>query len=238
MTGVVEIATTTDTTYSMVERGGGGYWAQVRAVGSEGIVGEWSAPRPLRVVHYVVPPDAVVARDGTIVLAPHTSVTLTDADGLEMAYATSAAASPVPLYWSPLTGTLRLPDDADQRVIHVRDPSLGQESMVMLARRSLRVSIEMTPRDPPPGSPIDVRAIAWDPTKRLDPAQEKISLEATLGLSPLLVAWTQQGATWSARLTPPPVFKPSVVRVVARDAYGAEIGRGFVEISTGFQDSR
>ena len=119
-----------------------------------------------------------------------------------------------------------------------RAVSAKRSEMACRKARSLRVSIEMTPRDPPPGSPIDVRAIAWDPTKRLDPAQEKISLEATLGLSPLLVAWTQQGATWSARLTPPPVFKPSVVRVVARDAYGAEIGRGFVEISTGFQDSR
>ena len=54
----------------------------------------------------------------------------------------------------------------------------------------------------------------------------------------MLVPWVQQGAVWSARVTPPPVYKPSVIRIVARDSYGAEIGRGFVEISSGFQDSR
>jgi hypothetical protein len=249
---VMEIATTTDTTYSLVERApdaarsqengvvprSGGYWAQVRAVGAEGIVGEWSPPRSLRVVHYTVPPDAVVAHDGSIVLAPQTSVTLNDAAGMEMAYGTTTGPSPVPLYWSPLGTSLRLPDDAAMRVIHLRDPALGQETTVTLARRSLKVDIDMTPRNPPPGAPIDVRAVAWDPTKRLDPAVEKVTLEATLDLSPMNVAWRQQGAMWTARLTPPPVFKPSVVRVVARDTFGVEIGRGFVEISTGFAGSR
>jgi len=238
MTGVMEIATTTDTTYSMVERGGGGYWAQVRAVSADGIVGEWSAPRSLRVVHYEVPPDAVVAHDGTIVLAPSTSVHLTDADGMEMAYSTTAGPSPVPLYWSPLSSTLRLPEDTNFRVIHLRDPALGQETAVMLARRSLKVDIQVSPRDPPPGATLDIRAVVWDPTKRLDPANEKVSMEATLDLRPINVPWVQQGAVWTAKLTPPQVFKPSVIRIVARDAYGSEIGRGFVEISTGFQDSR
>jgi hypothetical protein len=172
------------------------------------------------------------------VLAPNTSVHLTDADGMEMAYSTTAGPSPVPLYWSPLSSTLRLPEDASFRVIHMRDPALGQETSVMLARRSLRVDVDVTPRNPPPGAPLDIRAVAWDPTKRLDPASEKVTMEATLDLRPINVPWTQQGAVWSAHLTPPPVIKPSVIRIVARDVYGTEIGRGFVEISTGFQDAR
>jgi hypothetical protein len=254
MSGVMEIANTNDTTYSLVERAqstgaagaagaaagpgadhpvGGGYWAQVRAVGAEGIVGEWSPPRALRVVHYQVPQDAVVSRDGSIVLAPGTSLALMDADGLEMAYGTSAGPSPVPLYWSPLPGSLRLPPDVAMRVIHLRDPSLGQETTLTLARRSLKVDIDVSPRNPSPGAALDVRATAYDPTRRLDPSQEKISLETTLDLAPMAVPWRQQGATWTARITLPPVFRPTVLRVVARDAFGGEIGRGFVEISTG-----
>jgi hypothetical protein len=232
MSGVMEIATTNDTTYAMVERGGGGgYFAAVRAVGPEGIVGEWSAPRSLRVVHYTVPPNAVVARDGAIVLAPHTEVVLSDATGLQMAYATTTAPSTVPLYWSPLAPKLHLPEEEPLRVVHLRDPAVGQETSITLAHRSLRVDIDVTPRDPPPGVPIDVRAVAWDPTKRLDPNQEAVTLEATLDLAPMAIPWRQQGAIWTARLTPPPTFKPSVIRIVARDSFGAEIGRGFVEIA-------
>ena len=239
MSGVMEIATTNDTSYAMVERGGGaGYFAQVRAVGPEGIVGEWSPPRALRVVHYQIPPHAVVARDGTIVLAPNTAVTLADADGMQMAYSATAGPSAVPLFWSPVSSLLHLQDDVPMRVIHLRDPALGQETSLTLARRSLRVDIDVTPRNPSPGVPIDVRAVAWDPTKRLDPNQETVTLEASLDLSPLPVPWTQQGAIWTARLTPPPTFRPSVIRIVAKDAFGSEIGRGFVEIADATQDSR
>ncbi len=230
MSGVMEVATTTDTTYAMVERGGAGYWAQVRAVGAAGIVGDWSPPRSLRVIHYSLPEAAVVARDGTIVLPPHTGVTLADAGGLEMAYGTSAGRSPVPLFWSPVVTTLRLPEDTDARVVHLRDPALGQETSLTLARRALRVDVDMTPRDPAPGVPIDVRAVAWDPTRRLDPTQERIVLEATHDLDPIPVAWRQAGATWTARISLPATLQPTVLRVVARDAFGAEIGRGFVEI--------
>jgi hypothetical protein len=238
MTGVMEVATTADTTYAMVERGGGGYWAQVRAVGPEGIVGEWSPPRSLRVVHYAVPDGATVARDGAIVLPEHVSVKLADADGLQMAYATTAGPSPVPLYWSPVAASLRLPDEGNVRVIHLRDPALGQETSLTLCRRALRVDIDVTPHDPQPSDTIDVRAVAWDPTRRLDPSQERITLEVRRDLTAVPVAWRQAGSTWTARIPPTPTFGPTVVRVVARDSFGAEIGRGFVEIAGAAQDPR
>ena len=72
--------------------------------------------------------------------------------------------------------------------------------------------------------------MAFDPSRRLDPSQEKITLETTLDIAPLPVAWTQTGTTWTARVRLPPTGSPTVVRVVAKDASGAEIGRGFVEI--------
>jgi hypothetical protein len=137
----------------------------------------------------------------------------------------------VPLFWSPLSGPLRLPRGSDVRVMHVRDPALGQEAALVLARRALRVDVEMTPRNPRPGDFVDVRAVAWDPTGRLDPAREQVTLEATLDLDPLQVAWRQAGSTWTARLQPPRTFRPTVIRVAARDAFGLEIGRGFVEIA-------
>ncbi|HEX8795681.1 MAG TPA: hypothetical protein VF765_32245 [Polyangiaceae bacterium] len=236
MTQIIDVATTTETAYALVERaatagGTPGFWTQVRAVGPEGIVGEPATPRPLRVVHFTLPDGAVVGRDGSVVLPSNVGVQLDDTQGLELAYGSPSPRVTVPLFWSPLSGPLRLPRDSDVRVMHVRDPALGQEAALVLARRALRVDVEMTPRDPHPGDAIDVRAIAWDPTGRLDPGREQVTLEASVGLDPLPVAWKQTGSTWTARLQPPRAFRPTVIRVAARDAFGAEIGRGFVEIA-------
>lgn len=243
MTQIIDVASTSDTTFALVERaaaagGAPGFWTQVRAVGPEGIVGEPAAPRPLRVVHFALPDGAVMGRDGSVVLPSNVGVQLDDPQGLELAYGSPSPRVTVPLFWSPLSGPLRLPRDSDVRVMHVRDPSLGQEAALVLARRALRVDVEMTPRDPHPGDAIDVRAVAWDPTGRLDPAREQIALEANLDLDPLPVAWKQTGSTWTARLQPPRTFRPTVIRVVARDVFGAEIGRGFVEIAPGSSPSR
>ncbi|HTQ48737.1 MAG TPA: hypothetical protein VMI75_38530 [Polyangiaceae bacterium] len=244
MKQVIDAASTTDTTYAVVERapasgGSGGSngsnatsacWTQVRAVGPEGIVGEPAAPRPLRVVHFSLPDGAVMGRDGSVVLPSSVGVPLDDTQGLEVAYGGASPRVTVPLFWSPLSGPLRLPRDSDVRVMHVRDPALGQEAALVLARRALRVDVEMTPRNPRAGDAVDVRAVAWDPTGRLDPAREQVTLETSLDLDPLQVAWRQAGSTWTARLQPPRTFRPTVIRVAARDAFGAEIGRGFVEI--------
>ena len=234
MKQVIDVASTTDTTYAMVERasgGSGGCWTQVRAVGPEGIVGEPASPRPLRIVHFSLPDGAVMGRDGSVVLPSNVGVTLDDAQGLELAYGSPSPRVTVPLFWSPLSGPLRLPRDSDVRVMDVRDPALGQEAALVLARRALRVDVEMTPRNPGPGDFVDVRAVAWDPTGRLDPTREQVTLETTLDLDPLQVAWRQTGSIWTARLQPPRTFRPTVIRVAAHDAFGAEIGRGFVEIA-------
>lgn len=243
MTQIIDVASTTDTTYALVEReasaaGPGGFWTEVRAVGPGGIVGEPAPPRPLRVVHFSLPDGAVMGRDGSVVLPSSAGVTLDDPKGLELAYGSPSPRVSVPLFWSPLSGPLRLPRDSDVRVMHVRDPALGQEAALVLARRALRVDVDMTPRDPRPGDVIDVRAVAWDPTGRLDPSHERISLEAKLDLDPLLVAWRQAGSTWTARLQPPPTFKPTVIRIIAHDAFGNEIGRGFVEIAAPSSSAR
>ena len=109
MTQTLEVATTTDTSYAMVERtAGAGCWAQVRTISTDGIVGEWSPTRSLRIVHYTLPDGASVARDGTVIVPPGGAVALSDMDGLEVAYGTTTGPPTVPLYWSKLTGPLRL----------------------------------------------------------------------------------------------------------------------------------
>ena len=154
----------------------------------------------------------------------------------------------VPLYWSRITGPIRLPDEAPVRVVHLRDASLGPNAtasatQLVLARRELRADINLTPKNPRPGDTIEARVMVWDPSGRVDPTAERITLEAMLDLDPVAVAWQRAGgggggrATggngWTARIQTRRTDRPSVVRVVARDSAGAEIGRGFLEVAGG-----
>ena len=231
----IEVASTTETSFAMVERPPAARaWARVRAVGSEGIAGEWSAPRPLHVVHYTLPDGAVVARDGALVLAGQSSVSLSDTDGIEVAFTTltpPTAAGSAALYWSKAAGSLSLPaDESPSRVVHLRDATSGGESTLTLARRQLRADIEMTPKNAHRGDAVDVRALVWDPSGHLDGAAENVTLQTTLDIDPIAVAWQRKGNAWTARITSQATAAPTVLRIVAKDTRGAEIGRAFLEL--------
>jgi hypothetical protein len=234
MTQLLEVANTTETTFAMVERAPATRtWARVRAVGPEGIAGEWSALRPLHVVHYTLPEGGVVARDGAVVLPAHGSVSLSDTDGIEVAYSRPdpRATGSVPLYWSKATAQLGVDDgDSSTRVVHLRDTNSGGETSLTLARRQLRVDIDMTPKRSRVGDPIDVHALVWDPSGHLDGAGEPVTFEAMVDIAPIAVAWERTGNAWTARVAAPSTLAPTVLRVVAKDARGTEIGRAFLEL--------
>jgi hypothetical protein len=240
MVRVVSRATTSEPRFMTPEPGPEGqYWVHVRAVSAEGIVGEWSAPRPLRIVRYGLPAGAFVAPDGAIVLpASQSGVTLPEADGLEVAYenvASAASRFAIPLYWAKVTGPLRLPEDAQAKVVHLRDGALGAGSSdfkFVLARRTLHAEVLLAPKGPRwPGDALDARVVLRDPSGRIDLASEPATIEAKLDLVPLPLTWTRSGSTWTTRIAPLPIAGPSVVRVAVKDGSGGEIGHGFVEIS-------
>ncbi len=219
---------------AMEPAAGGRYWARVRAVGAEGIVGEWSTARPLRVVHYQVPEGAFVATDGAIVLPEGSTVGLSDGAGLEVAYEGVrgfAASTPIPLYWMAVTGPLRLRDDAMIRIAHLRDNALNAETQLVLARRQLKADVNLEPKNARwPPDPIGVSIVLRDPSGRIDTAHTPVTLEAMLNLTPLPVDWQRRGDTWTGRIAPHAIGGPSVIRVRVVDDRGTEIGGGFVEV--------
>jgi hypothetical protein len=239
MDDVVQRAATPDTTFGLVESGTAmSYWAQVRAISPDGIVGDWSPAHPLRVVRYALPEGAFVARDGVLVLPSGASVRVPEPDGIEVAYegvrSLSSRIRGVPLYWSRLTGPLRPSEDAPIRIVHLREGSLEGEAQLALARRELRADIDLSPKNARPGEPIDVKVTISDPSGRIDAAGEPVTLEALFDLEPLRVAWQRPagaGGPWTAQIRTLPVTRPSVIRVVAKDGTGGEIGRGFLEIA-------
>ena len=218
------------------------YFVQVRSVGTDGIVGPWSTVRALRVAHFRLPTGAFVARDGAVVLPYGASVPLTDGDGLELAYENLRPGPPPPtapvLYWSKVEGPLRVADDAPVRIVHLRDGALGVEARVVLAKRELRASVDMQPRQAKAADPIDVRVVVSDPSGRIDVASETITLEAMKDLDRVPVAWQRTGNVWTGRIGPRSGTFASVVRVVVKDGLAQEIGRGFVEIPSSNAPSR
>ena len=142
MTNIVRSAAVGDARYVVPSPPGGGVaqtWAQVRAVGADGIIGEWSPPHAMRVAHYRLPGGGFVARDGVVVLPQGTSLPLTRPEGIEVSYENVRPGPPPPtapvLYWSRLSGPLHLSDDAPLRIVHLRDASLGVEARLALAQR-------------------------------------------------------------------------------------------------------
>jgi hypothetical protein len=233
MTRITQRATTQETHFA-TRLGSPTSWVHVRAVGAEGIVGAWSAPRAQRVLRYKLPADAFVAHDGVIVLPKGARLTLDDTDGIDVASESVNGLDPnfsAPLHWGRLSSGLRLPEDTLMRIVHLRDPRLGAETRIILARRELHADVELAPMDARwPKDPIDARVDVRDPSGRIDVASEAVTVETTLDLTPLGVNWQRVGNTWRGRIAPRPIGDPSVVRVVVRDARGSEIGRGFVEL--------
>jgi FecR protein len=244
MTQIVARASVGDPRFTAPEPGPGvRFWAQVRAVGADGLVGEWSAPRAMRVVRYTLPQGAFVARDGVIVLPPGSVLALSDIDGVQVAYENvrpgpAAAAAPV-LYWSSATGPVRLPDDdTPVRIVHLKDASIGAEGRIAVGKRELRADVDVQPKVAHAVDPIDVRAVVWDPTGRVDGSSEAVSIQALADLDPIQIPWQHVGNVWTARIGPRRDRGPSVVRVVVTDSLGREIGRGFVEIIAASASSR
>ena len=234
MTHVINIATTTEPHYTMSEMPAGThFWAQVRAVGPEGIVGQLAPTRAMRIVRYALPDAAFVARDGVVVMHPGQSLPLFDADGLEMAYEDQRGwgARAVPsLYWTKLTGALRLPEGSFTRVVHLRDPELGTEAQIGIAPNQLRAEVQLAPNDAHAGDPVDVRVLVRDPSGRVDVVNENVAVAASIDLTPTRVLWQRAGNLVSGRIGTAQKGSPSVVRVLVEDGRGSEIGRGFLEI--------
>lgn len=135
------------------------------------------------------------------------------------------------LYWSSLGTSVRLSDSAPVRVVHLRDPASQAEARLVIVRRQLRADVELSPTSARwPHDPIHVRVRVSDPSGRVDAATEPVSVEATLGLDPLVVSWVHQGPIWTGLIAPRAIPTPSVVRVVVKDSRSEEIGRGFVEL--------
>lgn len=211
----------------------GRYHTRVLALSSDGIPGLASRVDSLHLVRAVLPPDAVVAADGAIVLPKDGAVTIdpdltvvsSGGEDLERATATASGYT----VFTPAPAAFTLQGQA-ARMIRVRDES-GAEARLALVGQTLRAHVSMTPRQPRwPHDPIDVAVTLGDPGGRIDPASAPVELAVLVDSKPVVATWTREGNVARTRIAPLDGPGPWFVRVVARDKAGDEIGSYIVDV--------
>jgi len=119
-------------------------------------------------------------------------------------------------------------------VNRVRSDDPGSVSTVHVLRRALRADVRITPATPSwPNDPIDIAVTIADPTGQADTSKVEPQIHVLLGLTEVPLSWTHRDAIWSAHVEPRRMGGPVVLRVIANDEHGTQLGRNFVEIDEG-----
>jgi hypothetical protein len=201
----------------------GRYFVRTRTIDDDMLASRTSPVRKLGVVSFTLPPGASAnLAHHTVVLPQGRAFELRDASGLETALDRG------------IFVTIRGPIVMDGEPSHqlrfrlVGDPA--SEGRLELVRRALRADIEIGPKWARwPAHPVDITVTMRDPAGLVDAAQVTPKLRVMLGLTELPVAWSHRGPVWTARLAPRNVG-PTVVRVLAEDEFGNQLGRHFLEV--------
>jgi hypothetical protein len=245
MSGPLTVTSTTTPQFQSDPLASGAYAMRVRAVSADGILGQPSPPKVLRVVRLTLPKGATVAADGTVVLSATSALNLDDPRDIEIATVVNHGAPDDVLFWTPASSDLSL-GPAVRREIRVRHAPTHVETTVLLVRRDLRAHVSFAPKPASwPKDAITITVKLEDPTGYVDPTKENIQVDTKIDITTVDLKWAHAGDTWTAHL--PPVTTgavgPWVVRVDVLDASGADIGASILDVDgpgndAGFQQAR
>jgi hypothetical protein len=205
--------------------GVGHYFARVRAVDADGLWGEASSAREMAVIPCLLPPGSTANMETrTLVVPEGREISFGDPAGLELAVDKG--------------GFLRAPksifmdsEPSHELRFRLREDQSSASTVYIARRRALRADVQMTPRKAEwPTDPIEIAVKLDDPSGQVDPSKIDAQLKVLIGLNEVPVKWTHQGAMYTAHLDPRQTGGPTVVRVIASDEHGTQIGRGFLEV--------
>ncbi len=212
----------------------GKYHARVLSTTADGVPGLPSASRPAHVVRAVLPSGATMAKDGVVLLTREGTVAL-DAPGIVAL--TGAGTDVTAAMGNALASTAVGPVPKSiglagfrARAVRLRDAAGGETRLVLLLRE-LSARVEMSPPHARwPKDPIDVSVVLEDSSKRVDLATEPVTVEVAVDSHPVPSTWTRSGDTFRTRIAPIDGPGPFLVRVVAKDRTGKEIGAHVLDI--------
>jgi hypothetical protein len=203
----------------------GRYFARVRSVDADGLYGQPSAVRHLAVVPYVMPPGSMAdMQTHTLVVPEGRKIDLGDSEDLELAIDHGG--------FSRAPKSIVMDEAPEHRLrFRLRDDHGSTSADYIARRRALVATVLMTPKKATwPTDPVDIVVTIEDPSGQVDPTKFEPHFQVLLGLAELHPTWSHRGAVWSAHLEPRSTGGPAVVRVIAQDEYGTNIGRNFLEI--------
>lgn len=211
---------------------GGMYWARVAAMGGDAVLGPWSEPKAVHLLHITLPPHALTTHDGAIVLPPRSAISLDQNDGVQWASTNYRGPREIPeseFVFGPAPRTIGLGNDL-LRVVRIRGAS-GVVRQFTLVARAIRASIEVMPERPRwPDDHVQLVVRVHDPTGRFDASTESLRFSTHVGIDEVNLRWTKSGATWTADVPSRIPPGPWVIRVQVKDSTGAEIGASVIDV--------
>ena len=202
----------------------GMYSIVVASMDKYGLAGSASPSKSIRVAALEVPEGAVVADDGTIVLAKDQRVRLLGSEGLEVSYGTSR-------FFGAAPTTLGLAHN-ESVVARLRAPGATDETVIRLEPKGLRARVQVGPRAAYwPGDDVTITVDLYDASGRPIPENADAKPTVTVNLEPVKLDWRRAGRTMRATVPPSMSHGPWIIRAEVRDARGELLGRDFLEVA-------
>jgi hypothetical protein len=205
--------------------GVGRYFARVRAVDADGLWGEASSARQLAVIPCLLPPGSMANMETRTLIVPEgREISFGDPAGLELAIDKGGfSRAPKSIFMDG--------EPSHELRFRLHDDQASASTVYIARRRALRADVQMTPRKAEwPTDPIEITVTLVDPSGQVDTSKIDAQLKVLIGLTEVAVKWSRRGAVYSGHLDPRQMGGPTVVRVIATDEHGTQIGRSFLEI--------
>ncbi|HEY3496592.1 MAG TPA: hypothetical protein VGK73_17960, partial [Polyangiaceae bacterium] len=203
----------------------GGYQLRVVALDAIGMESAEPLTRALHVVRLTLPAGGYLEPSGALRIPAAGQVSLTPADGLEMAYGMGSPFAPAP-------ASLEL-NGEEPRLVRLRAAGQGEGERVWLFPRQARAHVEFEPRAPRwPEQPLVIRVRLEDKFGVSAASWVKAEPRVSVGVEAVPVTFSQDGDSLKGVLPPRSGNGPWVVRVEVVDQRGLPLGRDFVEVIT------
>jgi hypothetical protein len=195
----------------------------IRAIDTQGLPGRGSRPQQIRVVQAMLPPGAYMGADGALRLETAHRVRLLGTEGLEMTVGAGERFVRIP-------ESVALYRNQETR-IRLREPSGGNEAMLVLIPQVDRASITFDPVPPRwPQEEVTMNVDLYDGHNQPVRPEVNAPLEVRVNRQKLAPPWRRQGGRRTASVKPSSPLGPWVLTVRVVRPNGDVVASGSLRV--------
>lgn len=203
----------------------GSYTVRVASIDRSGVESTRPLERSVNVVKVTLPEGGYQDETGAVRFPAGTKLMLDHVDGVEMTYGSATSYFPAPKELELMR--------AESRIVRFKSGDDAGSVTLFLQPRSAKAEVEFGPRAPRwPGEALAIRVRLTEAGGATVPTWIEAKPKVTVGVDPVPVTFTREGAWLTGALPPQPGPGPWVVRVEVQDQHGFELGRDFVEVES------